>query len=90
MLRYTYYHVLDFKFLEGRIHVYFSISYGSQHPVPILKTIPSGNSVRIFWVSNEWKFTTSALGPTLAISPFSGSLISAEYFICHKRDKGKR
>lgn len=86
---YVFYHVLDLKFLEGRIRVCFSILYVSQHPVLALKTIPSGNSVKIFWLSNEGKFTTLALGSTAAISPFSGSLVSAEYFICHKKDKEK-
>lgn len=79
-------HVFDFKFLEGKFHVCLSILYG---PVLVLKTILSRNSIKIFWVSDEWKVTTFALGPTVAISPFSRSLVSAEYLIFHKRDKEK-
>lgn len=57
---YIFYHVLDFKLLEGRIHVYFSILYVLQHPILGLKTTPSRNSVKNFWMNNEWKFTTLA------------------------------
>lgn len=37
-------------------------------------------------MSNEWKLTTIALGPTTAISPFCRSLVSS-YFIYHKMSR---
>ena len=45
---YIFYHELDFKLLEGRIHVYFSILYILQHPTLGLRTTPRRNSVKHF------------------------------------------
>lgn len=45
---YIFYHALDFKLLEGRIHVYFSILYILQHPTLGLKTTPRQNSIKHF------------------------------------------